>query len=192
MYLLRHLRSLSEVRFFYCICNKNEIEYSKGGAKMVEVLRTIGSIARALDSIANIEFKQLELAKSQYLYLVRIFEQPGIIQEQLSNELKVDRTTVARSVQKLANQGLITREQKGENQKNKQLYPTEQGKILYPLIARENKYSNNRALTGFTKSEQEQFLAFLNRVDQNLAEDWQMVKQGKQREYLKEFLQNED
>ena len=40
---------------------------------MTEILREIGMIARALDSISNIEFKELELAKGQYLYLVRIY-----------------------------------------------------------------------------------------------------------------------
>ena len=41
---------------------------------MKEILREIGMIARALDSISNIEFKEYELTKGQYLYLVRICE----------------------------------------------------------------------------------------------------------------------
>ncbi len=44
---------------------------------MKEILREIGMIARALDSISNIEFKEYELTKGQYLYLVRICESPG-------------------------------------------------------------------------------------------------------------------
>ncbi|HWL27143.1 MAG TPA: MarR family transcriptional regulator, partial [Ureibacillus sp.] len=51
---------------------------------MQEILREIGMIARALDSISNIEFKELDLTKGQYLYLVRIYENPGIIQEKLA------------------------------------------------------------------------------------------------------------
>ena len=34
----------------------------------MSVLREIGIIARALDSIANIEFRDIELAQGQYLY----------------------------------------------------------------------------------------------------------------------------
>ena len=37
---------------------------------MKEILREIGMIARALDSISNIEFKNLTL-QGQYLYLVQ-------------------------------------------------------------------------------------------------------------------------
>lgn len=39
---------------------------------MKEVLLEIGMIARALDSISNIAFKEYDLTKGQYLYLVRI------------------------------------------------------------------------------------------------------------------------
>ena len=67
----------------------------------MSILREIGIIARALDSIANIEFRDIDLARGQYLYLVRIAENPGIIQEELSDLLKVDRSTVARSVKKV-------------------------------------------------------------------------------------------
>ena len=54
----------------------------------MSILREIGIIARALDSIANIEFRDLDLARGQYLYLVRIAEQPGMIQEELSEALE--------------------------------------------------------------------------------------------------------
>ena len=47
---------------------------------MDDIIREIGMISRALDSISNIEFKEIELTRGQYLYLVRICEHPGIIQ----------------------------------------------------------------------------------------------------------------
>lgn len=61
----------------------------------MEILREIGMIARALDSISNIEFKEYELTKGQYL--VRIFENPEIIQDKLAEMIKVDRTSAARA-----------------------------------------------------------------------------------------------
>ena len=78
---------------------------------MIDILREIGMIDRALDSIANIEFKQIDLARGQYLYVVRIYEHPGIISEQLSNLIKVDRTTIARAVKKLEKNGEITEDE---------------------------------------------------------------------------------
>lgn len=77
---------------------------------MKEILREIGAIARALDSISNIEFKELDLTKGQYLYVIRICENPGIIQEKVAELLKVDRTTASRAIQKLETKGFIEKE----------------------------------------------------------------------------------
>ncbi len=90
---------------------------------MKEILREIGMIARALDSISNIEFKEYELTKGQYLYLVRICENPGIIQEKLSEMIKVDRTTAARAIKKLEINGFIEKKEDESNKKIKKTFP---------------------------------------------------------------------
>ena len=90
---------------------------------MKEILREIGMIARALDSISNIEFKEYELTKGQYLYLVRICENPGIIQEKLSEIIIVDRTTAARAIKKLEINGFIEKKEDESNKKIKKTFP---------------------------------------------------------------------
>ena len=89
---------------------------------MTEILREIGMIARALDSISNIEFKEYDLTKGQYLYLVRIYENPGIIQEKLSDMIKVDRTTVSRALKKLEVNGFIEKKADKTNKKINKLF----------------------------------------------------------------------
>ncbi|MBF2352191.1 MarR family transcriptional regulator [Listeria welshimeri] len=91
---------------------------------MKDILRNIGVIARALDSISNIEFKELNLSKGQFVYLVRICEHPGIIQEKLVDMLKIDRATASRAIKNLEKNELITKQQDNNNKKNKLLFPT--------------------------------------------------------------------
>lgn len=150
---------------------------------VAEVLRPIGIIARALDSIANIEFKQYDLAKGQYLYLVRIGENPGLIQEHLAEMVKVDRTTAARSVQKLEVKGLVNRLPDNSNKKIKRLFLSEQGKKIYPIIERENAYSNQIALESLTDEQSAELERLLNIVSRNIDKNWDYVKKGNQRHY---------
>ena len=150
---------------------------------MKEILREIGMIARALDSISNIEFKEYELTKGQYLYLVRIYENPGIIQEKLSEMIKVDRTTAARAIKKLEMNGFIEKKEDEHNKKIKKLFPTEKGKNVYPFIKRENDYSNTVALEGFSETEAETISNLLQRVRKNIEKDWEFVKKGHKRNY---------
>lgn len=163
---------------FYCICNNN-----LGVVTMKEILREIGMIARALDSISNIEFKEYDLTKGQYLYLVRIYENPGIIQEKLAEMIKVDRTTAARAIKKLEIHGFIEKKDDEQNKKIKKLYPTEKGKKVYPFIKRENDYSNSVALQGFSEEEAEILFDYLYRVRKNVETDWEFVKKGNKRSY---------
>ncbi|WP_149093987.1 MarR family winged helix-turn-helix transcriptional regulator [Paenibacillus terrae] len=150
---------------------------------MKEVLREIGMIARALDSISNIEFKEYDLTKGQYLYLVRICENPGIIQEKLAEMIKVDRTTASRAIKKLVINGFIEKKEDNHNKKIKKLFPTEKGNNVYPFIKRENDYSNNIALEGFSEREVETIFNLLQRVRENIGEDWELVKKGNKRNY---------
>ncbi|MEH7336203.1 MarR family winged helix-turn-helix transcriptional regulator [Neobacillus drentensis] len=150
---------------------------------MKEILREIGMIARALDSISNIEFKEYDLTKGQYLYLVRICENPGIIQEKLAEMIKVDRTTAARAVKKLEMNGFIEKKDDQHNKKINKLFPTEKGKHVYPFIKRENDYSNIVALEGLSEGEIESIFNLLQKVRKNIEKDWEYVKKGNKRNY---------
>ncbi|MEK3711321.1 MarR family transcriptional regulator [Bacillus sp. FSL K6-1005] len=150
---------------------------------MKEILREIGMIARALDSISNIEFKEYNLTKGQYLYLVRICENPGIIQEKLAEMIKVDRTTAARAIKKLEMNGFIKKMDDDHNKKIKKLFPTEKGKDVFPVIKRENDHSNSVALAGFSEKEAETIFYLLQRIRKNVEVDWEYVKKGNKRDY---------
>ncbi|PAD20760.1 MarR family winged helix-turn-helix transcriptional regulator [Terribacillus saccharophilus] len=150
---------------------------------MKEILREIGMIARALDSISNIEFKEYDLARGQYLYLVRIVENAGIIQEKLAEMIKVDRTTAARAIKKLEINGFIEKRDDEYNQKIKKLFPTEKGEHVYHFIRRENDHSDKVALAGLSEGEVESLYNLLQRVRKNIETDWDFVKKGNKRNY---------
>lgn len=162
-----------------CIYNKIRVKE----LTTLEILREIGMIARALDSISNIEFKELDLTKGQYLYLVRICEQPGIIQEKLAEMIKVDRTTAARAIKKLELNGFIEKRGDEQNKKIRKLFPTEKGQKAFPFIKREHEYSNAIALEGFTEREAEIIFSLLQKVRKNVEKDWEYVKKGNKRNY---------
>ena len=155
--------------------------------KRIEVLRDIGKIARALDSIANIEFKEYQLSKGQYLYLIRIFENPGIIPDRLAEMIKVDRTTAARAIKKLEEKGFIRKEADDVNKKIRRLFVTEDGAKLVPIIQLENQYSNQIALQNLSKKEIEAFYKALKIVAATIDKEWTSVKKGNKRPYLEQI-----
>lgn len=155
---------------------------------MNDILREVGRIYRCLDSIGNVEFKQFNLAKGQYAYLVRICERPGIIQERVSELLRIDRATASRAIQKLENSELVEKRNHPDNRRIHLLYPTEKGKMLYEILKDEENYSNQTALKGISEDEQRMLLKLLQKVQSNLEPEWALVKRGGQREYVKKYI----
>ena len=150
---------------------------------MAEILREIGMISRALDSIANIEFKEFDLTRGQYLYLIRICENPGIIQEKLADMIKVDRTTASRAIKKLEASGFIEKRADAANRKIKRIFPTEKGKAISPNISKENEHSERVALQGLSEDESALLIDLLQKVRKNVEGDWGYVKKGNKRSY---------
>ncbi|WZL71735.1 MarR family transcriptional regulator [Clostridiaceae bacterium 35-E11] len=147
------------------------------------ILREIGMIARCLQSISDIEFREINMARGQYLFLVRICENPGINQETLSNLLKVDRTTTAKAVKKLAEKDYILRKQNEKDKRAFALYPKEKGLKIYPFLRKEEDLSTKNALNGFDQEEREKIYGLLKKMRRNIEKDWEIVKSGEKRIY---------
>lgn len=88
------------------------------------------------------------------MYLVRICENTGIIQEKLAEMIKVDRTTAARAIKKLEMNGFI---KKKDDEHNKKIN-------VFAFIKRENDHSNSVALAEFSEREAESIFHLLQRV----------------------------
>lgn len=142
-------------------------------------------IERCFESIANIEFKEYGLAKNQYIYLVRICENPGIIQERVADLLKVHRSTASRSIEKLKKAGFVTKKKDKDNKKIFKLYPTDSGIKIFTLLKKEEEYSDKIALKNFSTEEINTLLNLLQRIRTNIEPDWELMKRGGTRDYLK-------
>ncbi len=148
-----------------------------------DILRNIGNISRSLDSISNIEFKDIELEKGQYLYLSRVFENPGITQRQLSDLLCVDKTTTNRAISRLIEKKLVVKKSDLNNKKHKLLWVSNKGEELYKTLERESNYSTHVALSGLNQDEIIKMDKLLSKIARNVATDWQKVKKGYKRTY---------
>ena len=103
------------------------------------ILREIGKLSRTIHAVVEIKFKELDLQKGQFIYLIRICENPGINLIQLSNMLKVDKTTTTKVIHKLLSKDLVLKKKDTDDERAFNLYPTEMSIDIYnKIIAEEN------------------------------------------------------
>ena len=146
----------------------NNLEY--------ETLRYVGALSRAINSTADWKYKQFDLKKGQYLFITRICENPGINFVELSNMLKVDKTTTTKAVQKLIELGYINKEQDESDKRGYKLTPTENALKVYDFIMQEEAKQLKISFEGFSKEEKEMATKLINKMSENIEEYWHEYK----------------
>ncbi|SJZ91920.1 MarR family winged helix-turn-helix transcriptional regulator [Selenihalanaerobacter shriftii] len=140
------------------------------------ILREVGKLNRCVQSISNINLKEINLQKGQFIYLTEICEHPGINQKDLTNILKVDKTSTSKAVKKLKKIGYIKRVKDEDDKRVWNLYPTAKGKKIYKVVIAEENRNLNICLTDFNEQEKELIYNLVKRMRENIEVDWHKIK----------------
>ncbi|HBV68267.1 MAG TPA: MarR family transcriptional regulator [Clostridiales bacterium] len=138
--------------------------------------REIMTISRCISYIRNAQFKKYDIGRGQHAFLTRIYENPGINQEELSYMLKMDKTTVAKALKKLEENNFILRVRSEEDNRKWLLYPTDKLLSIYDELENLILSTCQNAVKGFSSDEAESLLSALRKVGQNVNEDWNKIK----------------
>ncbi|MDK2866384.1 MAG: hypothetical protein PWP51_1378 [Clostridiales bacterium] len=136
------------------------------------ILREVGSLARAINTINDIKYVTLDLHKNQYIFLTRICENEGISLKALSIMLKVDKTTTTKAVQKLIRDGYVTKEKDEADARVFRLFSTRKSKAVYDMIIDEENRAIDKCFEDFTEEEIDIAQRLLQKMNANLAPDW--------------------
>lgn len=149
-----------------------------------EILREIGKIYRALNSFSDFLMKSINLEKGQYQFLVRIQENEGINQQDLSSILLVDKTTTAKAVNKLVAKGYIIKKVKEKDKRNFKLYLTEKGKKTCLFLDKEEQFATRISLEGLNKTRQDKLLTELSVMSDNVTELYAELKNNTKENFI--------
>lgn len=133
-------------------------------------------LARAIQSISDIRFKEIHLQRGQFVFVTRVCENPGINQIDLSNRLKVDKATTTKAVQKLIDEGYVKKERDEKDKRMWRLYPTEKAISVYPTIIDEENRNIAVCFNNFSESKKLQVYDLVKKMRENIEEDWKKLK----------------
>lgn len=143
------------------------------------ILREVGKLSRTIHAVVEVKFKELGLQKGQFIYLIRICENPGINLIQLSNMLKVDKTTTTKVIHKLLSKNLVLKKKDTDDKRAFNLYPTEISIDLYNKIIAEENNTIDICFEGFQETEKELIFSLIKRMRINIESDWCKIKNYK-------------
>ena len=143
------------------------------------ILREIGAVSRCIYSIGDIKYKDKNLQRGQFIFLLRIYENQGINLIELSNLMKVDKTTSTKAVQKLINEGYLEKKEDSLDRRVWRVYPTLKGQEVYRYIAHEEEKSSEIYYKDFSKKEKEDLFILLEKMKKNIEGTWNEIKKPK-------------
>jgi len=127
------------------------------------------SIIHRQSSIAlDRRLKADHITGSQYTHILVICENPGVSQEEISDRLKIDKGSVARTVKQFEREGYVTRLTAAEDKRQYRIYPTDKARALYQKIHGIAVAAEDRLTMGFTDIEREVLKNLLDKVAANL------------------------
>jgi len=111
---------------------------------------------------------QSGISKGKIPYLMKILTSPGIVQEDLTNHLCLDRAATARALLALEENGFVYREEDPTDRRRKKVYPTAKAQSLQGEMVGILKAHNDVLLSALDGAERTLLMSLLDRVIDNL------------------------
>lgn len=100
----------------------------------IVLTKLIGSIYRSTQVYTNEVLEQYDLGSGTYPYLLSLYNNEGINQNQISKELDVDKAMSARVIKRLIDIGYVKKEADQADSRAYKLYLTDKGKSIIPEV----------------------------------------------------------
>ena len=133
------------------------------------IFRDIDDLSKHINNIYESIFKRYGLHRGQFAFISRIVENEQISFKKLAQNLRLDKTTVTRAIQKLETAGYITKIQDNNDYRLFHLSATKSGIDLYHNIIAEKNQIIDRILENFPVEQLEQLSLIVKDMNTQLA-----------------------
>lgn len=116
------------------------------------------------------DIKGLGLSIGQPKVLDFLKENDGAVQKEIAKGCHIEPASLSTILAGMEKNGLITRKMYENNRRNLNVYMTAKGKAICEQVTENFSNIEKKALSGFTDSEIEDFLACLTKIHNNLEE----------------------
>lgn len=113
------------------------------------------------------KFEGLGFGSGQYMFIIGIYENPGLTQDQLAEVISINKGTVANVLKTLEKDGFVERRQNVKDKRIHNLYLTEKGINSYVLIKKTVEEWNDLLLRDIPKDEVKKLDLLLRKITDN-------------------------
>lgn len=123
----------------------------------MKILKWLSIADRFAKVYLDRQLAPLGLNSSQHIFLIKICQQPGILQDSLIDTFYLHPSNIVRTVIVLERNGFITRTPYDKDKRTWQLYPTDKAEAIIRQIKAACEQAEAVLLQGFTEEEAARF-----------------------------------
>ncbi len=146
---------------------------------MNSIATYVEQLARMIETIYEDTLADTSLNRGQYAYLLYLHEHEGANQYDISRDLLIDKTTVAKALKKLETAGQIYRRTDPRDKRKVNVYLTSRGKTLFEEVDKANQEIQEIFETNVNPSLVEEFTNLIEIFLAELDLKWCMIKNYK-------------
>jgi DNA-binding MarR family transcriptional regulator len=150
-----------------------------GLSKKISYGKVIDQITRSNAYYIGKRLEKHNLNKSEYKYLIQIYNKEGICQEDLATILKCEKHEVAKGIKALVDKGYLYKEKDKDDKRRYKIYLEEKAKIARDSIVDVLEESSDIMTKGFTETEKDTLIELLLRMSENMHEAAVDMKKGR-------------
>ncbi len=129
--------------------------------------KLVNRIYRYTQAYTNEVLEKYRLGSGTYPFLLSLWVQEGVNQNQISKELNIDKAMSARAIKRLIELGYIKKVDDRKDSRAFNLYLTEKARAVVPAVKDELRVWNEMITEGLDEDGKEQVIDLLGRILEN-------------------------
>ena len=129
-----------------------------------ELGRAVTFLHRSRSRFMSERLRDYGFSGAMYLILLHIERHPGTTQDSIANHMFIDKCNVARRTKKLETLGYLSRETNQNDRRQNNLYLTEKGRELVPIIRSYMGQWGREITAGLTDEERTTLIGLLTKM----------------------------
>ena len=134
---------------------------------MPGIMKTLNNISRCQSIYRKKVIAAENLCPNHYAFVLTICHKPGRSQEELAQELCLDKSTVARALAHLEKNGYITRTPNEKDRRQYLVHPTQKMLDIHPKVKLASREWNERLAENISPEDLEVFHSVLSKMEQS-------------------------
>ena len=128
----------------------------------------LAQFAQAYRSLSDTFMDQVDMHRAQAMLLCRLFEQDGVTQSELADQLAVQGATITNMLQRMEEAGLVTRRRDADDNRLVRVYLTDEGRKMERSINDQFMKLQEAIFTDINEADREALRRILRQMLHNM------------------------